>query len=92
MSDHRRAQNNVTCATLPPLNVVSGGDCFQTFNPPVKGIVLHLLEDFICFAHEIMILNAIAQRKRIKLENWIVKLVLFLTPTLAGGGPGNRTC
>jgi len=27
------------------------GNGFQALNPPVKGIVLHLLEDFVCFAH-----------------------------------------
>jgi len=42
----------VTCATLSPFNIVSAGNGFQTINPPIKGIVLHLLEDFICFAHK----------------------------------------
>jgi hypothetical protein len=56
----------MTCAALPPFNVVSVGDGFQTINPPVKGTVLHLLEDFVCFAHEGMILNTIAQGKNVK--------------------------
>jgi hypothetical protein len=43
----------VARTSLPPFDVVSAGNGFQTFNPPVKGIALHLLEDFICFAYRV---------------------------------------
>jgi hypothetical protein len=49
-------KNDVTCAALSPRDSVRGGDGFQTFNPPVTGILLHLLEDFVRFAHTLMIL------------------------------------
>lgn len=54
----------MTCTTLPPFNVVSIGDGFRAFNPPIMWIVLHLLEDFVSFAYEYMILNVIAYNKR----------------------------
>lgn len=39
-------------SALPPFDIVSLRHSFEAFNPPVKGIILHFFEDFVCFAHE----------------------------------------
>lgn len=39
-------------SALPPFDIVSLRHSLEAFNPPIKGIILHLFENFVCFAHE----------------------------------------
>ncbi len=62
-------ENDMAGTSLPPLYVVSLSDSFQAFNPPIERIILHLLEDLVCFAHSDMILYVVLCCKR---ENGVI--------------------
>jgi hypothetical protein len=60
MSGHLNAQTRYDWYRVGAIQYCKLWRRSSDINLPVKGIVLHLLEDFVCFAHEGMILKVIA--------------------------------